>query len=62
MWWEMVTGVFWDAAVEGFTSCATEGEWFIEAVWIVSAIWRGMEEDIVVVFEALKRLVVIGEA
>jgi len=44
----MVTGVFLEAVVDGLTSCEGEGARFIEAVCIVSAIWRGMEEDMLV--------------
>jgi hypothetical protein len=40
-----VTGCLDDAAVEGFKSWAASGARLICAVWIVSAIWRGMEED-----------------
>lgn len=32
--------------MEGLRSCVGDGARFIDAVWIVSAIWRGMEEDI----------------
>jgi len=32
--------------VEGLRSWDGEGSRFMEAVWIVSAIWRGSEEDI----------------
>ena len=38
-----MTGSFLDAAVEGLRSCEGEGVRFIEAVCIVSAIWRGIE-------------------
>ena len=41
-----MTGSFLDAAVEGLRSCEGEGALFIEAVCIVSAIWRGTEEAI----------------
>lgn len=43
---ETVTGCFWEAAVEGLRSWFGEGSRFMEAVWIVSAIWRGREDDI----------------
>lgn len=40
------TGCFCEAAVVGLRSWVGEGWRFIEAVWIVSAISRGMEDDI----------------
>ncbi len=41
-----MTGIFSDAAVDGFMSCSGEGLGLMCAVWSVSAIWRGIEEDI----------------
>lgn len=47
------TGCFSEAAVVGLRSCVGEGLRFMDAVWIVSAIWRGTEEDILVVFRGV---------
>ena len=44
---ETVTGCFSEAVVDGFRSWEGEGVRLIEAVWMVSATWRGMEEDMV---------------
>lgn len=41
-----MTGSFWEAAVEGLRSWVGDGLRFMEAVWMVSAIWRGIEESI----------------
>lgn len=44
--WEMVTstGILLEAAVLGLRSWVGDGARLREAVWMVSDIWRGMEE------------------
>lgn len=41
---EIRTGCLLEAAVEGLRSWVGDGARLMEAVWIVSAIWIGMEE------------------
>lgn len=41
---EIRTGCLLEAAVEGLRSWVGDGARLMEAVWIVSAIWIGMED------------------